>query len=142
MKNIKLVQTYKISSKKEMQEYHEIFLKDSYEGSIIRVNGLYKLNGRSSSLLKYKDFQDDDYLIIDVIPADARPEWGMVVCKCGNQTFPATPKMSHEKRKEILLNKEDYIGKTAVIKHFGFTDSGLPRFPIYKGYRLDNLIKV
>jgi len=141
MKNIKLVQTYKITSKEEMIKYHDIFLKEGYEGSIIRTNGLYKMNGRSSNLLKYKNFQDSDYLIVDVISAEARPEWGMIVCQCGEQTFPATPKMSHEEKKQILLNKSEYIGKTAVIKHFGFTESGLPRFPIYKGYRLDNLIK-
>jgi len=136
------VSTYHIYDKENLLKYHEIFLKEGYEGSIIRWgNEGYKMNGRSSNLLKYKDFQDSDYLIVDVIPADARPEWGMIVCKCGEQTFPATPKMSHEEKKQILLNKSEYIGKTAVIKHFGFTESGLPRFPIYKGYRLDNLIK-
>lgn len=65
----------------------------------------------------------------------------MIVCQSNYGTFDATPKMSHEKRKEILLNKSEYIGKTAVIKHFGFTEKHIPRFPIYKGYRLDNLIK-
>lgn len=136
------VSTYESLNKDMMLKYHEIFLKEGYEGSIIRWgNEGYKMNGRSSNLLKYKDFQDSDYLIVDVIPADARPEWGMIVCKCGDQIFPATPKMNHDKKKEILLNKKDYIGQTAVIKHFGFTESGLPRFPIFLGIRNDNLIK-
>lgn len=142
LSSCKEVSTYEILNKDMMIKYHDIFLKEGYEGSIIRWgNEGYKMNGRSSNLLKYKNFQDSDYLIVDVIPADARPEWGMIVCQCGEQTFPATPKMSHEEKKQILLNKNEYIGKTAVIKHFGFTESGLPRFPIYKGYRLDNLIK-
>ena len=64
---------------------------------------------------------------------------GMIVCKYKKQTFLVTPKMSNEEKKQILLNKNNYIGKTAIVKHFGFTESGLPRFPIYKGYRLDNL---
>ena len=136
------VPTYKITSKEEMLRYHEMFLIEGYEGSMIRWgNEGYKLNSRSSNLLKNKDFQDSDYLIIDVIPAENRPEWGMIVCQSANGTFDATPKMSHEKRKEILLNKKEYIGKTAVITHFGFTDKGLPRIAIYKGYSLDNLIK-
>jgi DNA ligase-1 len=136
------VSTYKISSKEEMIKYHEQFLKEGYEGSIIRWgNEGYKLNGRSSNLLKYKDFQDSDYLIIDVIPAENRPEWGMIVCQSNYGTFDATPKMSHDKKKEILLNKEEYIGQTAVIKHFSYTESGLPRFPIFLGIRNDNLIK-
>lgn len=136
------VSTYEIKNKQGLELWHEANLASDYEGSIIRWgNEGYKLNGRSSNLLKYKNFQDSDYVIVNVVPAENRPEWGMIVCKHGNETFPATPKMSHEERKNILVNKEKYIGKTAVIKHFGFTDSGLPRFPIYKGYRLDNLIK-
>ena len=141
MNNIEIVQTRKITSEIQLKVFHNQFIEMGYEGSIIRTNGLYKMNGRSSNLLKYKNFQDSDYLIVDVISAEARPEWGMIVCQCGEQTFPATPKMSHEKRKEILLNKKEYIGKTAVITHFGFTESGLPRIAVYKGYRLDNLIK-
>lgn len=142
LSSCKEVSTYEVLNEDMMIKYHEIFLKDGYEGSIIRHgNEGYKLNGRSSNLLKYKDFQDNDYLIIDVIPAENRPEWGMIVCQSASGTFNATPKMSHEKKKEILLNKKEYIGKTAVITHFGFTDKGLPRIAIYKGYRLDNLIK-
>jgi len=136
------VPTYKITSKEEMLKYHEQFLKEGYEGSIIRHgNQGYQLNSRSSFLLKHKDFEDNDYLIVDIRPAENRPEWGIVVCKCGDQTFDATPKMSHEKKKELLKNKDFYIGKTAVIKHWGFTEKGLPRIGVYKGYRLDKLIK-
>ena len=45
--------------------------------------------------------------------------------------------MSHEERRELLVNKEDYIGKTAEIRYFEETDGGLPRFPVYVGIRLD-----
>jgi DNA ligase-1 len=136
------VSTYNIYNKENLLKYHNMFLKEGYEGSIIRWgNEGYKLNGRSFNLLKYKNFQDSDYLIVDVIPAENRPEWGMIVCQSEYGTFDATPKMNHDKKKEILLNKEEYIGQTAVIKHFGYTESGLPRFPIFLGVRNDNLIK-
>lgn len=136
----KKVPTLKIINKFDLEIRHIGNLAGGYEGSIIRWGEEgYKMNNRSSNLLKYKNFQDSDYLITDVVPADNRPDWGMVVCKCGDKTFPATPQMSHEERKNILLNKADYIGQTAVIKHFGFTDAGLPRFPIFKSIRLDNI---
>ena len=134
------VPTYYIKNRQDLEIRHIGNLVDGYEGSIIRWGKEgYKMNSRSSNLLKYKNFQDSDYLIIDVVPADNRPDWGMVVCKYEDRTFPATPQMSHEERKNILLNKADFIGQTAVIKHFGFTDAGLPRFPIFKGIRLDNI---
>jgi len=137
--NIRKLDTFKITSEEEMNEYHGIFLSQGYEGSIIRWGDeRYKMNGRSSNLLKYKDFQDNDYLIVDVIPAENRPEWGMIVCQVGDQTFPATPKMTHKEKAELLLNKADYIGQTGIITHFGFTEKGIPRHGIFKGVRLDN----
>lgn len=131
---LKLVPTYKIKSEEEMLEYHKQFLSEGYEGTIIRWGDEpYKINGRSSNLLKYKDFKDMDAEVIDIIPMDAYPEQGVVVCK----GFKATPKMSHIEKEELLANKSKYIGKIANIRYFEETDEGLPRFPICIGFYED-----
>lgn len=126
-------------------EKHNIFEKHSenisfgYEGSIVRWGKEgYKMNARSSNLLKLKDFKDLDAKIIDIIPAENRPDWGIVVCEYNGKTFKATPKMSQEDKIELLKNKKEYVNKLAIITYFEFSDEGLPRFPIYKGVRLDN----
>ena len=143
---IVLVPTFKITSEKELKKYHEKFLSEGYEGSIVRWgNEGYKANGRSSNLLKYKDFQDITATIIDIEPAEQRPEWGVPVLKYSNQKltgknefiFRAGMKYSHEERKEFLLNKKKYIGKTAEIRFFEYSEDGIPRFPIMVGIRLD-----
>lgn len=132
--NLKLVPTYQVTSEKEMLEYHKQFLSEGYEGTIIRWGDEpYKINGRSSNLLKYKDFKDMDAEVIDIIPMDAYPEQGVVVCK----GFKATPKMSHIEKEELLANKSKYIGKIANIRYFEETDEGLPRFPICIGFYED-----
>lgn len=134
----KEVSTYQIDKEEKIKEFHSKFLLDGYEGSIIRWgNAGYKINGRSDNLLKYKDFQDIAATIIDVIPAEQRPEWGVPVLKYNGKTFNAGMKFSHEERKEWLINKDNYIGKTAEIRFFEWTDDGLPRFPICAGIRLD-----
>jgi hypothetical protein len=46
-------------------------------------------------------------------------------------------KFSHAEREEILINKENYIGKKAEIRFFEYTDGGIPRFPVCVGFRLD-----
>ena len=80
MNNIKLVFTKKINNKKELQEYHQKFLSEGYEGSIIRWgNEGYKPNGRSSNLLKYKDFSDIAIIIHDVVPSEVVPEHGQFI---------------------------------------------------------------
>ena len=109
-----------------------------YEGTMIRWgNEGYKIDGRSSHLLKYKDFIDVTAKIIDVIPQNARPTHGMFVCENEMGVFKATPKMSHEEREELLTNKEDWIDQTAEIRYFEESEDGLPRFPICVGVRLD-----
>ena len=134
----KEVSTYQIDKEEKIKEFHSKFLLDGYEGSIIRWGSSgYKIDGRSDNLLKYKDFQDIAATIIDVIPAEQRPEWGVPVLKYNGKTFNAGMKFSHEERKEWLTNKKDYIGKTAEIRFFEWTDDGLPRFPICVGIRLD-----
>lgn len=136
--SIELVTTYKIISEKELKQHHVKFITNGYEGTILRHGTAgYKTDARSSNLLKYKDFQDITAEIIDVIPAEARPEWGIPVLNIPQGTFKAGTKLSHDERKDLLTNKEDYIGKTAEIRFFEYTDDGLPRFPVMVGIRLD-----
>ena len=108
IETVEFVKTYKIKSEKELVEYHKQFLDLGYEGSIVRHGEApYKINGRSSNLLKYKDFQDIAVKIVDITPADQRTEWGVPVLDLGDgRTFRAGTKMSHEQKKE---QKSDFL---------------------------------
>lgn len=137
-KNLELVPTFKVTSMEEVQKYHSQFIEEGYEGTMIRWGDEgYKVNGRSSNLLKYKDFQDIACLVVDVVPSDKNPEQGVVHCRFGNSTFGCGMKFSHEERKEILTNKNKYIGMVAEIRFFEWTDDKIPRFPVCVGFRLD-----
>jgi len=134
-----LVPTYKISSKEELDTYHAQFISEGYEGSIVRHgNSPYKVNGRSSDLLKYKDFKDIAVKVVDVVPAEQRGEWGVPVLELEDgRTFRSGVRLSHDERKDLLTNKQNYIGQIAEIRYFEETDDGLPRFPVMVGFRLD-----
>ena len=54
-----------------------------------------------------------------------------------NMVLFITMKFPHKFREEVLINKEDYIGSTAEIRFFEYTDDGAPRFPVCVGIRLD-----
>lgn len=133
-----LVPTFKVESEEEVKKYHAQFLSEGYEGSIIRWGDApYKVNGRSANLLKYKDFHDIVCRIVDIEPAEQRPEWGVPVLEHNGETFRAGMKYSHEEREDFLTNKKKYIGKPAEIRFFEYTDAGIPRFPVMVGIRLD-----
>ncbi len=137
-KNIVLVKTFRIYSEEELKEYHSKFLSEGYEGTMIRISKSgYKVNGRSSELLKYKDFLDIDCKIIDIGPAKQRPEWGRPVVEWNGKQFACGTKMSHEQRIDLLVNKDKYIGKMANIRYFEEYDGGIPRFPIFCGIHED-----
>lgn len=135
---IKSVETMRLTDPNGIKPIHAKYLSDGYEGSMIRHGSdPYRLNNRADQLLKYKDFKDITCKILDIEPADARPEWGTPVCEYNGHVFKAGTKMSHDERKELLINKSNYIGETAEIRYFEETDDGLPRFPVMVGIRLD-----
>lgn len=134
LRNIYLVDTYNINSEEQLKGYHSQFISEGFEGTMVRWGEEgYKVGARSSNLLKYKDFLDMTATIIDIIPSEQRPMWGTPVF----DGFKAGVRLSHEEREDLLTNKQDYIGKTAEIRFFEYTDDGKPRFPIMCGIRLD-----
>lgn len=138
-KTVELVETQKIKNETELKAFHKKKLAEGYEGTIVRHGDAeYKINGRSSNLLKYKDFIDIACPIVDITPAEQRPEWGVPVLELPDKrTFRAGMKYSHDKRVDFLKHKTKYIGKTAEIRYFELTDDGIPRFPVMVGIRLD-----
>jgi len=135
---IVLVKTTPVSYN-TLKHIHAQNLSEGYEGTMIRHgNSGYEINSRSKSLLKYKDFMDIALPIINVIPSDARPTQGVIVCRLPNgQAVKANLKFSHAEREEILKNKADYIGKIAELRYFETTDDGSLRFPVCVGFRND-----
>ena len=134
-----LVPTYVVNNKQELLERHKQFLSEGYEGTIIRWGDTgYEISKRSGSLLKFKDFQDLACEIVNVEPSEKRPTQGIFICKVEDgRTFGTGMRFSFEEREEILTNKANYIGRTAEIRFFEYTDDELPRFPVCVGLRLD-----
>lgn len=143
--NIELVPTYTINNEEDLKKLHGQFISQGYEGTIVRHSDSgYRINKRDVQLLKYKDFHDLACEVVDVVPSDKNPEQGVVHCKMSDDyvlnpggTFGCGMKFSHVEREEILENKENYIGKTAELRFFEYTDDGLPRFPVCVGFRED-----
>ena len=136
---IQLVETNRIECEECLIEAHAKYLAAGYEGTVVRHGDApYKIKGRSRNLLKYKDFIDIAVPIVDIEPTDGRPSHGTPVCKLKDgRTFSCGTKMSHEAREELLTNRDDYIGQTAEVRFFEYTDAGLPRFPVCVGVRND-----
>lgn len=105
---------------------------DTFEGIMVRnCKGLYK-NGRSSDLLKYKMFMDEEWEIVDAKESVGGLQDGAVIWLLTNSeglTVEAKQMGNVEYSKQLFLNKEKYIGKMINIRFNDKTADGIPRFP-------------
>jgi ATP-dependent DNA ligase len=133
---IKLVETKIIHSESELKIQHLNFVKNNYEGSIVRnKNGMYRCKARSSDLLKYKDFIDYEFEIIDFTSEKDNNNNNLIVWVCQTKSllhFNVRPKGTREERIELYSKASEFIGKKLYVKFFELTEAGIPRFPTTK----------
>jgi ATP-dependent DNA ligase len=139
--SLELVPTTTIYGKKELMKFHAYNISRGYEGTIVRHgNEGYKLNGRSSNLLKLKDFNDLALPLLNVVPSEKRPTHGKPIFfwqGAENNEIGAGISLSHSEAEDLLANKEKHIGKTCELRFFEYSDTGVPRHPVMYGFRLD-----
>lgn len=132
---INIVETYLIENESQIPSYYKKFMKEKYEGIMIRnVKGIYKNNYRSPDLQKYKEFEDKEYLIVNFKESTGKSKGQIVfICKTeSGKTFSVRPKGTDAERKNMFKNGSNYIGKYLTVQYQGFTSptSEIPRFPV------------
>jgi DNA ligase-1 len=129
---IRLVPTNTVTDSKELDELYGTYLNEGFEGQMVRVNKNYE-NKRSKYLLKRKEFQDEEYKILDIIPGEGNKTGmagAMVFENELGHRFNSNIKGSREFLTEIWNDRENLIGKLATVQYFNLTpDKQLPRFP-------------
>lgn len=129
-----LESTY-ISSMTELEEMYDIYINRGYEGLIYRSqNGLYKLNERVFNLMKYKNFVDSEFEIVDGIPEKYYDklnkkfrELVIWVCKTeSGRTFHVRPLGSADEKEKQYIERDRYIGKKLTIRYLELSTEGVP----------------
>lgn len=139
-KIIRHVSTSIVKAEEEFQHYHNLYTKEGFEGTIVRLSdGSYELGHRSRSLLKYKDFQDDEFEIIGFKDGEGKFENCVIwVCRVGaDQTVDVVPKGTLNQKRKWFATAENYIGKMITVKYQSLSKDGIPEFPVGLGFRLE-----
>lgn len=131
-----LTQTFVAHSEKDIKRWHKIFVSTGYEGAIIRnADGTYT-EGRSNDLMKLKSFDTTEFKVVDVLEAEGNDAGTAIFkLKCGEYEFCARPVGSRSLRTQYLADKEELIGMAATVQHQGYSDAGVPRFPVLLNIR-------
>lgn len=129
---------FRINSEEELLKYHNKFIEEGYEGSIIRLDlGNYE-NKRSKQLLKFKNWKDEEFEILEVFQGTGNragcANMLSVKLPTGVECNP-TMTGSEEFMRQVWNNRNSLVGKFATIKYFGYTEAGSLRFPTVKSIR-------
>lgn len=115
-----------------IERWHGRYIQEGYEGTMIRLPAPYQ-HKRTHNLLKFKDFQDDEFEIVEV--QEGNGNWAGFAKRVelrlpDGRLFGAGIKGNQEQAKELLATKDQYVGKLATVRYFALTPDGVPRFPV------------
>ena len=136
---IKYVHADKVHSYEAARDFHAAYLSEGYEGSIIRLDGLYK-HGRSYDLMKFKDFSDTEATIVGYEIGKGKRTGTLgkfIMLDDEGVKFGCPPGRGYNYKDlaSMLKNIDSYIGKRATFTYFQRTQAGSYRHPLFKCIR-------
>ncbi len=136
---VKYVPTFPVAYRELANAIHEEWIDAGYEGSILRLNGVYECK-RSYNLQKFKDFHDTEATIVGYVPGKGKftgliGKFLMIDDEGIEFGCPIGKGYNFQDRRDILNNINDYIGKRATFTYFERTKANSYRHPHYKTLR-------
>lgn len=132
-KYLKLVETTIVNNDSHLDELYAKYLEEGYEGQMVRLVTSKYENNRTKSLLKRKEFIDEEFIITDISEGTGNRSGMMgrlhLVDKDGIH-FESGCRGNHDYYRELLVNKYKYIGKSATVRYQNKTVDGSYRFPV------------
>lgn len=121
----------------EQSSYFRRVRDEGFEGLMLRVdNRGYEAGRRSSSLLKIKEWHDEEFRVIGF----NRSSTGWAICICetasGNRFDCSAPGSVMEKLR-VWENQSEYLGRYLTVEFAHWTDDGLPFQPTAIRWRDD-----
>ena len=135
-------ETLLIKNKKELDNQYVKYIKNNYEGMMIRNrNGVYSTSAkgstglRSKDLLKRKEVFSDEYEVVDWTQGSSGKEIGAIIWICQTKEkkhFNVTPNLDYKERykiyKECQTNfANKYANRLLTIEYRGLTDDNKPQ---------------
>jgi DNA ligase-1 len=134
-----LVPNVMIGTEAETGPLHDQFVKEGYEGIMIRnLQSPYKLKDRSNDLLKLKHFSDEEFTIVGAQAPTTGKEEGCIIWELqvatSDLTFTCRPRDTYESRKADWVTYQadpsQFIGCQYTVRFQERYENLVPRFPV------------
>lgn len=129
LSSLEIVRNKRVENEDQARELLAEFMNDGFEGIMLReLNGLYKFNHRSSSLMKWKEFTDCE-VKVEFVEKDKNEEGVLhVIMKDAKTRFKVKMRGTHEER--LFSNQQKLVGKWVTVRYQQLTPYGVPQFPV------------
>jgi len=135
---LRRVPLHTADSMKSVLALEREFVRDGYEGAIVRVKkASYLFGRRSSGLLKVKSFEDAEFKVVGVADGEGKMEGcAIFICKTKQgKEFNAVMACSMAERKRQYIHRKKYLGAKLTVKFFGWTKDKKPFHPVGVAFR-------
>jgi DNA ligase-1 len=131
------VKTQAVATESLAKVVHQQNLDNGYEGSILRTNDVYKC-GRSWNLRKFKDFLDDEAMLIDWVEGKGKRKGTIgkfIAVDSEGNTFgmPIMDKFNY--LQDNFEEMKTWVGEIATFTYFERTKANSYRHPLFKCIR-------
>jgi DNA ligase-1 len=139
---VQLVPSYIVENQEQVEAKLGEYLEKGYEGQMLREMSSSYEHKRSKSLIKHKVFEDDEFEIVDII--EGKGNWqgyakSIEIRLPDESTQQSNMRGTFDFAREILENKDSYIGTDVTVRYQNKTSDGKLRFPVvvafWKGKR-------
>ena len=92
----------------------DLFISFGFEGLILRnPSAEYQFGKRNQAMFKFKKVDDGKFTIVDIKSEHKRSDLPLFVCRndINDELFECSLNAPQDKQREILINKDKYIGK-------------------------------
>jgi len=137
-KRIKVLDHVYTDSWKRIQELHDQWVKEGFEGLVARKpDKVYEFGKRGSTMIKVKMYQDAEFEIIDYQDGLREEDFCFICQTEDGKSFAAKPTGTREMKADYLDNIDDLIGRKGIVKYFEISKDGIPLQPVFQAVRYD-----
>jgi len=145
----------RVNSEEEYDEFHEKCMDEGFEGTVLKIWDAPYVQRKNKMVMKRKPKFDCEFKVVDIVEGTGTHK-GVAANVTIDLTYMDGMNIGHRDQlaedfqdagmasgwnhamlKEMLINKDDYIGKMATIEYGGITAYGKLRFPKFKALRTD-----